>query len=348
MRKLIISLAIGLLASNAAAQDAADYPFIMEELPPHLENRRAENKDALLTGAVGSGQDYYLSLSRFDPSEPVRVCFFEGSVSLRAKIASIANRWAEISETSLKLDFGDINAPRLCSTKEFNHIRVGFRYKGYWSLVGRENIELAAQIEQTMNLERFNTVPPPNGRFERVVLHEFGHALGLYHEHQNELSHCEKEYKWEVVKADLMGPPNFWSSEQVDYNMRIIPGLGESGPFDAKSIMIYAFPSKFYQKGEASHCFAHEATTLSDGDMAGLRRLFPKDFAESVGSRRTALIEYVKELSALSGIADDRKALAINRASKIAGDPLVIDQQMGSIRSYSSRASRNLEWAPRF
>lgn len=321
MRSFASVIALILLAANAAAEESG-YPYIMEELPPHLEARRDENRDAIMLDAVEKGQGYYLTLTRFEPGEPIRVCFFEGSTALRKKIIAIANRWAEIPETSLKLDFGDPASPRTCSSREFNHIRVGFRYKGYWSLVGRESVELAPQAEQTINFERFNTVPPPSQRFERVVLHEFGHALGMYHEHQNEIAHCEKEYKWETVKADLMGPPNFWTVEQVDHNMLPRPGLGESGPFDVKSIMIYSFPPTFYVKGETSPCFATEASALSDGDIAGLRQLFPKDFSSLPGGvRKAALDQYLTKVDALPGIENDRKDLAKSRAAKIAGAP---------------------------
>lgn len=326
MRAFLATIFLGQLGVAALAQGPEpapeSYPLIMEELPPHLESRRAENNDAMLLGSVGQGQDYYLSLTRFEPGEPVRVCFFEGSTALRARIAAVANRWAEIPDTSLKLDFGDPAAPRLCSSREFNHIRVGFRYKGYWSLVGRESVELAAQNEQSMNLARFNTVPPPNARFDRVVLHEFGHALGMYHEHQNEVGRCHKEYNWELVKKELMGDPNFWTEDQVNHNMGPRPGQGEPGPFDVKSIMIYSFPPKFYISGDASHCFATETSALSDGDIEGVRKLFPKDFADSGAIRRATLDQYINKLDSLSGIAGDRKDLAKGRAAKIAGEAL--------------------------
>lgn len=326
MRACLAVVVLGNLSVAALAQGAdpapAAYPMIMEELPPHLESRRAENNDALLLGSVGQGQDYYLTLTRFDPGEPVRVCFFEGSTALRAKIAAVANRWAEIPETSLKFDFGDPSSPRTCSSREFNHIRVGFRYKGYWSLVGRESVELAAQNEQSMNFARFNTVPPPAARFERVVLHEFGHALGMYHEHQNETGRCEKEYNWDLVKKELMGDPNYWTEEQVKHNMGPRPGQGEPGPFDVKSIMIYSFPPEFYVNGNASHCFATETSSLSDGDVDGLKKLFPKDFAAAEITRRAALDQYINKLDGLSGVAGDRKDLAKGRAAKIAGEVL--------------------------
>jgi hypothetical protein len=319
---LVLLLAI---SSNAVAQDAP-YPVIMEELPPHLENRRSENNDALLINSVGQGHDYYVTFTPFDSKQPVRVCFFEGSPSLRSKIVKIAARWSEIPNTSLTLDFGEVSAPRLCSPSEFNHIRIGFRYKGYWSLVGRESFELAAQNEQSMNFARFNTAPPPDDRFERVVLHEFGHALGFYHEHQNELSACDKEYNWTVVEKYLKGDPNYWSDEQIARNMKIRLGEGVSGPFDVKSIMIYSFPEQFYIRGQNSSCFATEASELSEGDKLAAQKLYPHDAGAAANTRKAALDQYLAKLNGLPGIADDRKTLAMNRAAKIAGAPQSLQQ----------------------
>ena len=62
----------------------------------------------------------------------------------------------------------------------------------------------------------------------RVVLHEFGHALGLIHEHQNP----EGGIQWNepAVKADLSGPPNNWDDETIRHNvLDHYPGGGSDG-----------------------------------------------------------------------------------------------------------------------
>ena len=57
----------------------------------------------------------------------------------------------------------------------------------------------------------------PDHEYLRVVLHEFGHALGLIHEHQNPADGIE----WDnlVVIKDLTGPPNNWSVPIISINM---------------------------------------------------------------------------------------------------------------------------------
>lgn len=57
---------------------------------------------------------------------------------------------------------------------------------GNWSVVGAQHVAYAGSDEKTMNLGKLK----PNGvvadDYERhVILHEFGHTLGLLHEHQS-------------------------------------------------------------------------------------------------------------------------------------------------------------------
>ena len=47
-----------------------------------------------------------------------------------------------------------------------------------------------------------------------TVLHEFGHVLGLLHEHQSPIKGI---VQWDVPKVleKFRGPPNFWSDEDI-------------------------------------------------------------------------------------------------------------------------------------
>ena len=66
-------------------------------------------------------------------------------------------------------------------------IRISFDpSSGSWSLVGRRCEEVVNNEEATMNLSGVRSTSTSIGLEERrVVLHEFGHALGLIHEHQS-------------------------------------------------------------------------------------------------------------------------------------------------------------------
>ena len=58
---------------------------------------------------------------------------------------------------------------------------------------------------------------PTTTEYERVVVHEFGHALGAIHEHQNPKGGIE--WNLPAVYKYFAGPPNFWSKEDVDVNV---------------------------------------------------------------------------------------------------------------------------------
>jgi len=77
-----------------------------------------------------------------------------------------------------------------------------------------------------------------------TIVHEFGHALGMVHEHQTPFGN---PLVWDVqaVYAAFGGPPNNWSTADIASNiLAVYSGLGMNGSnFDAYSVMKYSFPS---------------------------------------------------------------------------------------------------------
>jgi len=64
-------------------------------------------------------------------------------------------------------------------------IRIAFEEdEGSWSYVGRDNEEIP-KIQRTMNYGWVETGQTLTVEDKTVILHEFGHALGLLHEHQS-------------------------------------------------------------------------------------------------------------------------------------------------------------------
>lgn len=104
-----------------------------------------------------------------------------------------------------------VDAARTISWRHLNapdaEIRIDFQDDGAWSYIGTDCKDIPLN-QSTMNF---------GWQDEGVVLHEFGHAIGLIHEHQNPLGGI----KWNKpnVYRDLGGPPNLWPKETVDHNM---------------------------------------------------------------------------------------------------------------------------------
>jgi hypothetical protein len=77
---------------------------------------------------------------------------------------------------------------------------------------------------------------------QSVVLHDFGHALGLIHEHQNPNGGIP--WDREAVIEELSGPPNSWSLDTIEQNMFKSYSMSDvtSTTVDANSIMMYMIP----------------------------------------------------------------------------------------------------------
>lgn len=110
----------------------------------------------------------------------------------------------------------------------------------------------------------------------RTVLHEFGHALGLLHEHQNP----HREFQWTTAVVYLAFSLRGISKESVDNQfIRVFSGptFANSGQYDPYSIMNYALPRAFMFGSSACPPTRDDSIlNLSDGDKAFIARIYPK------------------------------------------------------------------------
>jgi hypothetical protein len=162
-----------------------------------------------------------------------------------------------------------------------------------------------------MNFQGFTTGLPSD--WTGTVLHEFGHAIGLQHEHQSPRGNCSNEFRWDddpgyVATQDqdgsfvpdpqgrmpglytvLGGPPNSWNHSQIDFNLKQLPNapIYSSSAFDPKSIMMYSFQDWMFLQGPASTCYVPENVVLSAQDAAAALSVFPKDVAGAESTMAT-------------------------------------------------------------
>ena len=103
----------------------------------------------------------------------IRVKFIGGNDYLRNRVKYYANWWTQYA--NLTFDFVNYG---------HSDLRVSFVQNGSsWSVIGKQALYLGVN-EPTMNFGWFDE-QTPEFEFQRTILHEFGHALGLLHEHQN-------------------------------------------------------------------------------------------------------------------------------------------------------------------
>ena len=119
-------------------------------------------------------------------------------------------------------------------------VRVTFAPGGSWSHVGNYALP---QSEPTMQLGWLRPLTP-DYEMRRVSLHEFGHALGFIHEHQQP----NARIPWDLPAMVAYYRQAMGWDEQMVIDQVITPYAAEivaAGAYDAHSIMHYAVPREF-------------------------------------------------------------------------------------------------------
>lgn len=264
------SAAAGAQAPAAADEAAArrritsrldNYPASVMARMQRIRNRqldrravpagRGRARSAVRTSAI------FLPDTRWN-KRTVTVAFRGGNESVYALIESTAQEWTA-NGRGLAFSFRDrrgrFRTWQTTDTEAAADIRIGFEEGdengGYWSLLGR-----LAQGEEpnvaTMNYEGFVADLEPFGEggpewrasfFHHTILHEFGHALGLVHEHFH--PRCQEDLRLDpdegyepTFHAETgeyvpdgqgrspgailyyQGPPNGWKPAQATFNVR--------------------------------------------------------------------------------------------------------------------------------
>lgn len=195
----------------------------------------------------------------WDNGRKLRVAFMDGHDEVQARVEPIAREWSKYA--NIEFDFG-------------NHadaeIRISFKLAGSWSYLGTDALTIKPD-QPTMN---YGWLKPDSNEaaYQRVVLHEFGHALACIHEHQNPAGGIP----WDVEKvyAHYGGPPNNWPKAQVHRNLLLKYDAATTShtEFDPDSIMLYPIPAELTIGG--FEVGWNSALSKADRDMIG--RMYPK------------------------------------------------------------------------
>lgn len=156
-----------------------------------------------------------------------------GSSSLRQKIIAKAKSWEQYGNIKFNfVDSGNAN------------IRIIVTNSGSsWSYIGTDHLNIP---QNTESMEfGWLTDKSDDAEINRVVVHEFGHALGFIHEHQSPAAGVIPWDK-EAVYKYYAKPPNNWNRATVDNNLFKLYEKTQMNytDFDPKSIMLYAIPEE--------------------------------------------------------------------------------------------------------
>jgi len=191
------------------------------------------------------------------------VKFLDGTKKQRSQTQKYATVWSTFANITFNFKAG-ANA----------EIRVSFAADpGSWSACGTDCLLRNAfpKNEATMNFGWLRD-DTSEEEWRRVVLHEFGHALGAIHEHQNPKGGIQ--WNLPAVYKAFSGPPNNWSKADIDFNIvqKYSADQLNATNYDSASIMLYHFPPELL----LSHIETPNNTDLSTQDKAFIGTNYPK------------------------------------------------------------------------
>jgi hypothetical protein len=252
--------------------------------------------------------------------QTIKVCFHTGSRKAQERVIRIAREWMQYANVTF--DFEEGGAPRACKGDNSEDIKVTFEdNKGWWSVPGtisrKQNPSMSLQFFGVDTPMLKNGQPAPEAPMRATILHEFGHALGLLHEHQSPNANCDAEIDWDA--AYKIGAGIGWDKGLVDRNFRQLASTTSlnATEVDRKSIMHYSLPPTLFKRGKESACYVTENLELSEQDRKFIASIYPKQEAPMVvsgappttvtrsaagGEDRQALVKRYEELLKQSGV----------------------------------------------
>lgn len=200
-------------------------------------------------------------LKLWENGRTLRIKFLDGDAGVQGRVAAIAQEWQALA--NLKLEF---------VTSGTTQIRISFAEKDFsWSTVGTDALTVS-QSQATMN---YGWLEPDTDtrEYQRVVRHEFGHALGMIHEHQNPAA--EGKIPWDKPKVYAYYAAQNWTKADVDFNIFQVYGEDTTNhsAFDRTSIMEYAVPDSLTI---GSYAIGWN-TEFSSTDREFMRRQYPNN-----------------------------------------------------------------------
>ncbi len=192
-----------------------------------------EEPKVCLDVIVPTSGDELAMTNMWSNGKRLRVHFLDGNSFLHDKVEEYARKWED--HANILFDFVNDQSAE---------IRVSFRLDGTsWSAVGTDalNVNYFPPGSATMNYG-WLTTESKEDEFSRVIVHEFGHALGCIHEHQNPIGNIP----WNKDAVYRYYADRGWGKARVDQNIFRKYELDHSqfSKFDEESIMLYPIPKE--------------------------------------------------------------------------------------------------------
>ncbi len=216
--------------------------------------------------AMHIGRDYFLNKRHeliinsdgdlWNSGDTLGIYFLDGPQEICDSVIKVASEWSLYANIYFKQT----------TSIEKSAVRITFLRGGWRSLVGKQaNCNHVTMFLENLDIGYFSGV-----EFRRVVLHEFGHAIGLEHEQLHPMANIQWDtaavyryycdtLKWPKSDVDMfvLTPLNVPSSNYTDY--------------DSSSIMHYNIPVWMTSNGFS----VNFKDDLSDNDKAAITSFYP-------------------------------------------------------------------------
>lgn len=218
-------------------------------LPSEL-NRPLSNRMIQLN--IGRARAVFYASKLWPNGSNLTIGFIGGTADQQTMVKNISVQWTNYANLTFEFVDNIDNAT----------IRIAFADDGAWSYVGTDSLQIGRR-QPTMNFGWLD---------ESVILHEFGHMLGMVHEHQNPIDNPIDWNRDAVIDA-LSGPPNNWDLATIEHNIFERYSLSQinGSSFDPESIMLYSFPASWTNNGVGTDF----NDSLSDIDKEFAGRVYP-------------------------------------------------------------------------
>ena len=190
---------------------------------------------------------------------------------IRRRIRTVVQKWSDAS-------LGGINFDWMDQMQYDSDIRISLTPDGtFWSLVGTDT-RLSGSNLVTLNLgfnnSEYYASDDTNNfyvrEFQRLVLHEFGHALGFIHEHLSPKSRITFNEPAAIAYFRKNGLGHLTDDQIREQVLTPEPDAENLTGFDLKSVMLYPFPASIANPPTDNNW------ELSAGDIETVRKAYPK------------------------------------------------------------------------
>jgi len=201
----------------------------------------------------------------------LNIVFLDGSEKLKSLVKTYSILWVKGSNLSLYFYSSLNNAPKN------KHIRISFEHHT-GSQLGNQKDNLS--INPTMNLFALNSDQISDSGAKRLILHEFGHALGFEHEFRNPNWPYGQGAMTEILKECLpkMIFIGYSKNSALEHCLSISSKLDPknilSTAYDESSIMNYALS---FDNKNNSRINIKAQTVLSYLDRYAIQKWYPSN-----------------------------------------------------------------------